>query len=75
MFRLTPDCPKGPHRGPQGPNEDLAQCGACWSPSYAMRPETETFGNHLLDCSLSLRHESYCAQGGAGHPRAKVVRG
>jgi len=68
-------CPKGPHRPPEGPNEDLAQCAECWSPTYAMRPEGETYGEHLPDCSLPLRHESYCQPGGSGHPPAVKVRG
>jgi hypothetical protein len=69
------DCPHGLHRGPEGPNEDLAQCPACWGASYAMRPEGETFGDHLPDCSLPQRHESYCQPGGTGHPTAATIRG
>lgn len=68
-------CPQGPHRGPEGPNEDLAQCHLCWAPSWGMRPEGETFGEHAEDCSLPLRHESYCQPGGSGHPTAEIVRG
>jgi hypothetical protein len=67
------DC--GPHRGPEGPSEDIAQCWTCWSMSYAMRPERETWGHHLPDCSLPIRHESYCKPGGTGHPDAAVIRG
>jgi hypothetical protein len=67
-------CPEGPHRAPEGPNEDLAQCPRCWSPTYAMRREGETYGEHLPDCSLPQRHESYCRPGGAGHPRSSTVR-
>lgn len=69
------NCPEGPHRGPEGPNEDLDQCFYCWGISYAMRPEEETFGLHLDDCSLPERHESFCKPGGAGHPRAPIIRG
>jgi hypothetical protein len=69
------ECPNGPHRGPQGPNEDLAQCLACWGVSYEMRPEGEEYGGHRADCSLPRRHESYCEPGGAGHPEPEVVRG
>ena len=63
------------HRGPEGPNEDLGACPDCWSISYALRPEGETFGYHLPDCSLPERHESYCEPGGSGHPRAQKIRG
>ncbi len=64
-----------PHRAPQGPNEDLAVCTKCWKPTYRLRPKGETFGNHIPDCSLPNRHESYCKPGGKGHPPAKVIRG
>jgi hypothetical protein len=67
--------PCGPHRGPQGPNEDMSVCPTCWSPSYQLRPPGETYGRHLPDCSLPLRHESYCQPGGSGHPAAPVIRG
>lgn len=69
------DCPEGPHRGPQGPNEDLAQCPRCWSPSFASRPHGEEYGGHLPDCSLPRDHASYCVGGGSGHPAPDVVRG
>ena len=69
------DCPLGPHRGPQGPNEDIAQCGVCGMPSYSRRPAGETFGTHAPDCSLLADHFGYCEPGGSGHPRAPVVRG
>lgn len=69
------DCPHGPHRGPQGPNEDVAQCGVCWSLSYEMRPEGEEYGGHRDDCSLPQRHESYCKPGGSGHPPPRIKRG
>lgn len=69
------DCPDGPHRGPQGPNEDLGQCGRCLMPSHSMRPVGETMGLHADDCSLDDRHPSYCVGGGAGHPPAPVIRG
>lgn len=73
---MRPDeCPDGPHRLPAGPNEDIAQCRRCWSPTWELRPEGETYGWHLADCSLPLRHESYCQPGGVGHPPAAVIRG
>lgn len=56
------------HRGPEGPNEDMASCPKCWGLTWAMRPDGESFGWHLADCSLPLRHESYCRPGGDGHP-------
>ena len=68
-------CPYGPHRRPQGPNEDVDQCQHCWSVSYVLRPDGETYGEHLPDCSLPRRHESYCQPGGEGHPRAATIRG
>ena len=63
---------------PAGPNEDAAVCPECWMPVPAMRPEGETFGWHLSDCSLELRHRGACIGGGAGHgspPKGHVVRG
>lgn len=66
---------RGTHRGPEGPNEDLAQCWHCGDISFSMRPWGETFGHHLDDCSLPIDHESYCQPGGPGHPVAKKVRG
>ncbi|AMS02708.1 hypothetical protein BJD55_gp058 [Gordonia phage Yvonnetastic] len=69
------NCPKGPHRGPQGPNEDVSVCDVCWMMSYSMRPEGETFGWHIADCSLPVDHESYCVGGGDGHPPARKIRG
>lgn len=69
------ECPDAPHRPPQGPNEDVAQCGRCWGLSHAMRPDGETYGHHLPDCRLPRRHESYCEPGGSGHPPAAVIRG
>lgn len=75
-FTHDPDnCPDAPHRGPEGPNEDVAQCGRCGSLTFAMRPPNETFGNHLLDCSLPRNHPSYCQPGGQGHSPAEVIRG
>lgn len=68
-------CPDGPHRFPQGPNEDVAVCMKCGSPSWGMRPEGEEFGGHAPDCSLPRRHESYCKPGGNGHPAPEVMRG
>lgn len=69
------ECPEGPHRGPQGPNEDIAQCGRCLSISHSLRPASETFGYHLADCSLPVRHEGYCVGGGSGHEPAATIRG
>lgn len=75
-FRDRPDqCPEGPHRGPQGPCEDLSQCGRCWMPSFALRPAGETFGEHADDCSLPAVHEGWCVGGGSGHPPSRLVRG
>lgn len=68
-------CPHAPHRAPEGPNEDVGQCPWCWSLSWELRPEGQTFGHHLSDCSLPVRHESYCQPGGSGHPPAETVRG
>lgn len=65
----------GPHRGPEGPNEDLSMCRTCGSPTYALLPDGETYGDHLPDCSLPRRHESYCQPGGAGHQAAPKIRG
>lgn len=69
------ECPDAPHRGPQGPNEDLSMCRHCWSPSWGLRPAGETFGYHAPDCAGELRHESFCPPGGSGHPPAAVIRG
>lgn len=68
-------CPDGPHRGPEGPNEDIGLCTKCGSPHRKMRPADEEFGRHAADCSLPRRHESYCEPGGSGHPPAAVLRG
>lgn len=69
------DCPDAPHRGPEGPNEDMSQCSACAMPSHSTRPDGEEYGQHLPDCSLPRRHPSYCQPGGAGHPPAETQRG
>lgn len=69
------ECPYAPHRGPQGPNEDLSQCMQCGMPSWSKRPPGETFGEHLEDCSLPVDHESYCEPGGDGHAPSEHVRG
>lgn len=73
----TPEtCPDGPHRPPQGPNEEVSMCSRCWGLSWEMRPEGETYGEHLPDCAhKDPRHTGYCIPGGAGHPRAAVIRG
>jgi hypothetical protein len=74
--RPPEDCPRGPHRGPEGPNEDIAQCPLCLMPSWTMRPDGEEYGLHLIDCKLPRRHEGRCVPGGYGHPEpARVVRG
>lgn len=69
------ECPRAPHRAPQGPNEDVAQCPKCWSLDFVLRPDGETFGDHAADCSLPRRHESYCQPGGSGHAPAEKIRG
>ena len=74
----TLDCPdRNDHRFPQGPNEDLAQCGGCGEITYSRRPAGVTFGWHLEDCSLPVDHLGYCQPGGEGHPRPEgsKVRG
>lgn len=68
-------CPAAPHRGPMGPNEDLAQCGECGSVSHEQRPAGETFGWHADDCSLPVDHGDECVGGGDGHPAAATIRG
>lgn len=74
--RRPDECPnRYRHRGPEGPNEDIAQCSGCGWVSYSMRPEGETFGTHADDCSLAADHESYCKPGGSGHPPARKIRG
>lgn len=76
FFQHHPEnCPDAPHRGPQGPNEDLSQCSSCGMPSWCKRPAGETYGLHASDCSLPIDHESYCQPGGSGHPPPKKVRG
>ena len=74
-FTNPQDCPDAPHRGPQGPNEDLAQCHKCLSPSFSKRPVGETYGLHIEDCSLDRDHFGYCKPGGKGHPEASKIRG
>lgn len=75
-YRNNPgECPDQPHRGPQGPNEDLAQCIKCMRISWSKRPAGQTFGLHSADCSLPADHESYCVGGGIGHEPATIVRG
>lgn len=76
-WRLVPpsECPEGPHRGPEGPNEDLAQCPRCFSVHWCRRPVGEEFGGHIRDCSLPRDHESYCQPGGLGHPPPLYRRG
>lgn len=74
-FAHPDECPDGPHRGPQGPCEDLSQCPRCLVPSWAMRPAGEEIGLHADDCSLPRPHKGYCVGGGTGHAPADVVRG
>lgn len=62
------------HRYPEGPNEDVGVC-ECGRVTWELRPEGQTFGYHLPDCSLPLRHVSYCRPGGDGHPPAPLIRG
>lgn len=50
-----------------GPNMDIGQCARCWMPMGAMRPDGESYGWHLDDCSLPMRHAGYCEPGGSGH--------
>ncbi len=69
------NCPNGPHRVPSGPNEDVAVCPDCWGMTWVLRPDGETYGDHLADCSLPRRHEGDCKPGGQGHPRAATIRG
>lgn len=70
------ECPdRDKHRVPEGPNEDWGMCRLCHAHTFEMRPEGETYGDHLPDCSLPRRHESYRVGGGAGHPRAPKIRG
>ena len=74
-FPLSRDeCPEI-HRPPEGPNEDVGLCDQCGAPSWEFRTEWETFGEHLPECSLPMGHPSYCVGGGAGHPKAAVIRG
>lgn len=69
------NCLDLPHRGPAGPNEDIAQCPRCLSPTFSMRPQGETWGNHADDCSLPVDHQGFCEGGGSGHPPAAHIRG
>lgn len=76
MFTQDPaTCSYGPHRVPQGPNEDVAVCYACGGVSWTLRPVGETFGTHFPDCALPVRHEGQCEHGGTGHPEAPRIRG
>src|SRR4051812_20630762 len=64
------------HLFPSGPNEDIGQC-RCGAPIGVLRPEGETYGWHIADCSLPLRHRGYCVGGGSGHeiPTTEKIRG
>lgn len=68
------DCPEV-HRGPEGPNEDFGSCQHCGDINWELRPEGQTYGHHLPDCSLPNRHASYCVGDGDGHPPAALIRG
>ena len=76
-FRWNPvnplDCTED-HPPIAGPNMDMGQCGQCWMPVGVMRPEGETFGWHVDDCALPLRHPGLCAHGGEGHAIPEGVR-
>lgn len=64
------------HGFPQGPNEDMG--GFCMKSGQGirtMRPDGETFGDHLPDCLLSIKHPGYCEGGGKGHTSARTIRG
>lgn len=65
------------HSGPAGPNEDIASCPTCWGPMGVLRPDGESFGWHIPDCSLEMRHRGYCIGGGTGHviPDGWKIRG
>ena len=47
------DCDED-HSGPQGVNEDIGSCPKCWGPVGVLRPDGESFGWHLDDCSLPI---------------------
>lgn len=70
---MSSEC--GSHQTPSGPNEDVGMCGRCGFPMGVLRPEGESFGLHLDDCSLPERHRGECVGGGTGHPPARVIRG
>lgn len=42
------DCPNGPHRAPEGPEEVLAMCYLCWSPTWAPRGQRRLWGLRRL---------------------------
>lgn len=69
------ECPKAPHRPPEGPNEELSQCMLCSAISFTRRPAGEEYYGHIADCSLPRDHLSYCKPGGAGHPKPEKRRG
>ena len=69
------ECPDGPHRWPEGPNEDLDMCPRCGMPSHRKRPSGEEFGGHIPDCSLPRDHLGCCQPGGQGHLAPTVTRG
>lgn len=66
-FSISPsDCTQS-HPELAGPNMDIGQCADCWMPVGVMRPDGESFGWHIADCSLPMRHPGYCTPGGNGH--------
>lgn len=67
-------CKYGPHRGPQGPNEDLAQCFRCGAVSHRMRAWGDTFGAHSIDCGLPIWHGDYCSRANVPHVTSALVR-
>jgi hypothetical protein len=70
------ECPdRDDHRVPEGPNEDMSVCRWCRAFTYELRPDGETYGDHLEDCSLERRHKGRCVGGGQGHVSAPVIRG
>jgi hypothetical protein len=50
-------------------------CPRFSTPIGVLRPEGETFGHHLPDCALPVRHPGCGQPGGHGHAPAPVIRG
>lgn len=74
LFPKEPEECEYEHRGPQGPNEDISVCNQCGMPTFSRRPVGESFGWHIADCSLPMRHLGYCVGGGEGHVKPKGER-